>query len=352
MLRELLLTTSDYEAWQKYLPASRSVFGSVGYARACEEFRKSSPRLYVVASDKASICYPLLLRSTQDLPFQATTSARWDSTTPDFTGPLLVEADTRIVGCFPSLCAALFRSEGIVAEFAHLYPWTSMRAVLDQNACFYNNDIIWVDLTSSVDELWRNQLQHCCRKNITRSVQEGVRVFSGSSDELIREFLRIYSDTMRSRQALTRYYFSYGFFCALRDELPENSRFVFAEYRNQIIAATLYLHDNMDVFSFLGGADNSFQMVRPTNAVIWDTIQWARDAGKKRLILGGGYKPDDGIFRFKATFSRLRQAFYIYRRVHLEQDYALLERQCLEHYRVGKLAAAYFPSYRQTPHQA
>jgi lipid II:glycine glycyltransferase (peptidoglycan interpeptide bridge formation enzyme) len=221
--------------------------------------------------------------------------------------------------------------------------------MLDQNACSYSRDVVWLDLTLSPDDLWSNHFQHSCRKNIARSAREGVRVFTGSSDEHIGEFVRIYNDTMRSRRALPQYYFPHGFFCALRDELPESARFVFAEYRDQIIAATLYLHDEADVFSYLGGADAGFQLARPTNAVIWDTVQWAQRAGKKRLILGGGYAPGDGIFRFKATFSRLRQAFYIYSRVHLEQEYALLERQCCEYFRVGKLAGSYFPTYRQTP---
>jgi hypothetical protein len=157
---------------------------------------------------------------------------------------------------------------------------------------------------------------------------------------------------MRRNHAQDAYYFPFGFFRTLAEELPENARFVFAEYADQIVAATLYLHDETDVFSFLGGADAGFQSVRPTNAVIWNTIQWAREAGKKRLILGGGYRPDDGIFQFKASFSRLRQPFYIYRRVHLDQDYALLERQCREYYRVAELPPGYFPSYRQTPQQA
>jgi hypothetical protein len=304
-----------------------------------------------VASNSASVCYPLLLRSTTGLPFETTASIRWDSTTPEFTGPLLAGSDDRVVDAFSSLCHSLFRSEGIVAEFAHLHPWSSARVALDPNACFHDRDIIWLDLTLSADELWRNQFQHCCRKNIARAAREGVRVFTGSSDACIQEFVRIYTDTMRCRQALPRYYFCHAFFCAVRDELPENSRFVFAEYHNEVIAATLYLYDGTDVFSFLGGADTAFQMVRPSNAIIWNTVQWAREAGKKRLILGGGYKPDDGIFRFKSTFSRLRKAFHVYRRVLLEQDYALLERRCREYYRLSQLADDYFPSYRQTPHQ-
>jgi hypothetical protein len=302
-----------------------------------------------VASDDASICYPLLLRSTNDLPFVTDTTARWDSTTPDFTGPLLAGTDDRVRSAFPNLCDALFRSEGIVAEFAHLYPWSTARTVLDLQGFVYNRDIVWVDLCLSFEALWHEQLQDSCRKNINAAARNGVRVFASSAEDNVREFCRIYEGTMRRNHAQDAYYFPFGFFRTLREQLPENARFVFAEYEDQIVAATLYLHDDTDVFSFLGGADASFQFVRPTNAVIWDTIQWARQAGKKRLILGGGYRPDDGIFQFKAGFSRLRQPFHIYRRIHLEQDYALLERQCREYYSVADLPADYFPSYRHTP---
>jgi len=307
--------------------------------------------LYVLASDEATICYPLLLRSIADLPFENSTGTKWDSTTPDFTGPMLTGDDDRVVQAFPSFCKALFRSAGIVAEFAHLHPWSNALALLDPHACFYNREIVWIDLTLGLDQLWHDHFQHSCRKNIARGVREGVRVFSDSSDEHLREFLRIYDGTMQAREALPRYRLPYSYFSALRDELPENAQFVFAEYRNQIIASTLYLHDDTDVFSFLGGADSAFQHLRPSNAVIWHTIRWAREAGKKRLILGGGYKAEDGVFRFKATFSRLRQAFHVYKRVHSERDYARLEQKCREYYGIVDLPPGYFPSYRQTPIQ-
>ena len=349
MLQEHYLTTSDYEMWQKCLPASRSVFGSVGYARICERYRESSPRLYVVASENASICYPLLLRSTKSLPFAAGPSAKWDSTTPDFTGPLLMGTDDCLVEAFPGRRDDLFQSEKIVAEFAHLYPWSNAQAMLDAQGFAYNRDIVWVDLTLSSEELWRKQVRYSTRKQIATSVRSGVRVFASSADEHLHEFQRIYEGTMRRNDAHHSYYFPFNFFCAFREELPENARFVFAEYKDQIVASMLYLFDDTDVFGFLGGSDAAFQSVRPMNAVIWNAIQSTREAGRKRLILGGGYRPGDGILHFKSGFSPLLQPFHIYRRIHMEQDYALLERQCREYYSVADLPADYFPSYRHTP---
>jgi lipid II:glycine glycyltransferase (peptidoglycan interpeptide bridge formation enzyme) len=151
---------------------------------------------------------------------------------------------------------------------------------------------------------------------------------------------------MKRNNALPVYYFCLDFFKAFRDELPDNCKFMMAEYRDKIVAATLYLHDDNDVFSFLGGADAEVQHVRPTNLLIWETIRWANLAGKRRFILGGGYRPNDGILRFKSTFSRFQEPFYVYRKVHMKEEYNLLDRRCREHNALGGEPIGYFPSYR------
>jgi hypothetical protein len=348
MFREHFLSTSDPELWRSYLPASRSVFGSLGYARICEAFRSCSPRLYVLERGNAVVCYPLTLRALAELPFRVETLAKWDSATPDFTGPLLFGDDSEIASVFLKQRDARFHNEGIVAEFAHVHPWSQAQQMLGAG-CIYNRDLVWVDVTLDPEELWRNHFDHSCRKNIKRAEKEGVRVFTASEDAHLREFYRIYRLTMEKNNALPGYYFSLEFCRAFQDELPDNARFVMAEYNGHIVAGTLYLHDQNDVFAFLGGADPDFQHVRPTNAVVWETIRWAHRAGKQRLILGGGYRPDDGIFRFKATFSRLRQPFYIYKQIHLRPEYEQFELRCRQHHGLNGEPIGYFPAYRYVP---
>jgi hypothetical protein len=347
-MQERFLTTAEGEAWQRCLPASRSVFGSLGYATICERFRGVSARLHVVESDAGSICHPMLLRPLSGLPFavsaQAMSEAKCDAATPDYTGPL-VQGEGMDVDQWRKLHGECMRREGIVAEFAHLHPWCSGRELLG-DGCSYNRDIVWVDVAVPPDQLYRKHFEHACRKNIQKALREGVKTFVGDSDEHVREFHRIYSGTMQRNNALDRYAFSLDYFRAFRDELPENARFVFAEHNGRILAATLYLHDDTDVYSFLGGADAEFNPLRPTNLVVWDTIGWAHGTGKKRLVLGGGYGVDDGIFRFKATFSPLRQPFYLYKKIHLAREYALLDQQAREHNGLKDEDVGYFPSYR------
>jgi hypothetical protein len=345
MLREHFLTIADQDAWQKYLPARRSVFGSLGYARFCQSFRGCSPRLYVIESDNGAIAYPLLFRSLGNLPFRVGTKAKWDATTPNFTGPLISGSESGLAAAFPDLRNALFQGEGVVAEFAHLHPWSQARTLL-REGCDYDRDIVWVDTTLSPEDLWRTHVEHACRKKIKQSEREGVKIITASRDDHIREFYRVYRHTMERNQAEASYYLSYEIFRGFREELPENARFVLAEYRDQIVAITLCLHDDNDAFALYGGADAAFHHVRPTNAVFWALIRWAHETGKKRFVLGGGNSLNDGIFRFKAGFSRFREPFYIYKRIHLAGDYALLEQQHRSYGNLNGDPIRYFPSYR------
>jgi lipid II:glycine glycyltransferase (peptidoglycan interpeptide bridge formation enzyme) len=246
---------------------------------------------------------------------------------------------------FHDLHGDFARQQGIIAEFAHVHPWSDSRHLL-REGCAYNRDIVWVDVAQSPETLFRNHFEHSARKNINKAQREGVKIFTDCGDDALHEFFRIYSGTMRRNQALDRYAFSLQFFRRIRDSLTENARFVFARYGGRIVAATLYMYDDDDVFSFLGGADAEFNSVRPTNLVVWDTIQWAHATGRKRLILGAGFRPNDGIFQFKATFSPLRQPFYVYKRIHRQEDFARLDRRSREYNGIGDEHVDYFPSYR------
>jgi len=349
VLQEKCFTTSEEVEWRRLLPASRSVFGSVEYARICERFRGSVARLYVLKSDTASICHPMLLRPVSDLPFVAEVEGQWDSTTPDFTGPLVQGSDSNLMARFRDCHSAFTRSQGIIAEFAHLHPWSDGLNMLRED-CTYNRDIIWIDVAESPDILFRDHFEHSCRKNINKAQREGVSIFTEASDDALQEFYRIYSGTMQRNQALEKYSFPLEFFKQIRDDFPENARFVFAEHGGKIIAATLYMYDDKDVFSFLGGADSEFNHLRPTNMVVWNTVIWAHSTGRKRLVLGAGFRPNDGIFQFKATFSSLRQPFYVYKQVHRQKDYTLLEQRCREYNNMGDVNVDYFPSYRYVAH--
>jgi serine/alanine adding enzyme len=289
------------------------------------------------------------MRSLQDLPFVPESSRGWyDTISPEYTGPW-AEGFSTLPGVFQAQFALLCRQEKLVAEFAHLHPWNWCTACAEPSAVSFDREIVYLDLTLSEDQLWHESYTYACRKNIARTQKENVRVFTASTAEHVREFYRIYTHTMDRNNALEHYYFPLDYFQAFFEQMPQHARFVLAEWRDQIVAATLYLHDDVDVYSYLGGADQTFQQIRPTNAVVYDTIRWAQQQGKRRLILGGGYKPDDGIFRFKASFSPLRARFHVYRQIHLPDEYHALCIAWEKYHGMPIPETGYFPAYRSIP---
>ena len=346
-----VLTTDQEQAWRLASPGTQSVFASLDYATIVEEHSGHEARLFVWCSDEVKVVYPFSVRSVKNLPFSETTTLHGaDIKSPEYTGPLTHgEATDETDIAFRKDFAAYCQEAGIVAEFAHLHPWRWRPGLLSVADVALDREIVYVDLTWSEETLWQESFTYACRKNINRGRREGVRVFRATTPDHVREFYRIYIHTMDRRGAQKRYYFPLDYFMAFFEHMPDQASFFLAEYQDQVVAATLYLHDDTDVFSYLGGADHAFQHVRPTNMIVYEAIRWARQQGKKRLILGGGYEPNDGIFRFKASFSPLRAQFFVYRHVHLPEVYDHLCRAWADYYQVDLPIAEvsdFFPAYR------
>ena len=339
-----ILDTGAEHAWRQLLPASTSVFGSVEFARIQEQHNSRVGRLIVVETNNGSVSYPVLLRPLSELPFSASCAAAlYDSVTPEYTGPFNLSAQ-EAQGWSAAVHDA-FGELGVVSEFMHLHPWNRCHKMLVAGTVRLNREIVWVDTTLGEEQLWQEHYNHACRKNLNRAAKENVRTFEAKSVGDIREFHRIYCGTMDRNGALSSYYLPVEYFISIFEQLGVHSRFILAEWRDQVVAAVLYLHDRDNVYSYLGGADYNFQEARPTNAVVQDMIRWARENGKRRLILGGGYRPDDGIFRFKASFSCLRANFYTFQRIHLTGAYRALVEQRRAYYQ-AESNESYFPVYR------
>jgi hypothetical protein len=321
------LTTADEAEWREALPAARSAFGCVEFARIRERHEEGESRLLVLGD----IAYPLLARSLADLGAEG----RIDVSSPPFTGPLGSDD--------PGPLARAQAAAGVVCLFAHLHPFSGSPELA--GVAEPDREIVWVDLSLDPERLWSESYSHACRKNVKRARREGVTVRAAETEADIAEFHRIYTHTMERNEAREGYFLGLDLFQEIFATMPANARFALAEHEGTVVAATLYMHDDEDVYSYLGGADAAHQAVRPTNALVDETVRWAREAGKRRLILGGGYRPGDGIFRFKASFSPQRATFRVARRVHDEAEYARLTDDWKREHDASS-EPGWFPAYR------
>jgi serine/alanine adding enzyme len=345
-----VLFTAQPDRWRSFLPARQSAFGSLEFASIVERHRGEVARLILFRSrdEHVLVVYPLFLRAISELPFGACLpSEAWDAASPEYTGPMALEPITEATGqVFRRLLDQYCQASRIVTEFAHLHPWRASSGTCRHENVHLDREIVYVDLVQSEEDLWQESLTRACRKNINRARSENVRMFAAEKPDHICQFHRVYVHTMDRNRAHARYYYPLQFFMDFFERMSDNARFALAEHDGKIVAGTLFLHDDHDVYSYLGGADQAYQSVRPTNALVYDTICWARDQGKTRLILGGGYEHNDGIFRFKASFSPLRAGFNVCRQIHMPDQYDTLCAEWAAHHEASPEHSDFFPQYR------
>lgn len=346
------LTTADAERWRSVLPAGISAAGSLEYARICERQTGWAGRLFVVENDAPAAAYPYLLRPVGELPFASSLATAWaDTWSTEYRGPLWLN------GGFPAgpetpkfsdLFARHCREQGIIAEFCHLNPWTT-DDLIEPGHIRENREIVYVDLTKTADEIWTRSLSSDARRQTKQGQRAGVRVRRAVSTDDVREFYRLYTHTMERRAALDHYFFPLEYFLGFFETMSANSFFVLAEYEGRVVAGGLFFHDRTELRWHLSAADREFASVRPVNVYLHDTICQALGKGMARMIMGGGYGKDDGVFRFKAGFSPLRARFCTYHRVHDAAAYAAVNRAWSAHHPGRQPADGYFPAYRSKP---
>ena len=154
----------------------------------------------------------------------------------------------------------------------------------------------------SEDELWR-EFEHKVRKNVNRARGSGVTMKIDLAGDSLDSFLAIYTSTMERRNAAGSYYFPRRYFEWIHEKLPGQFAYFYSYAGRAVASAELVLVSAQRVYSFLGGTDAQWFNVRPNELLKLEVMNWARDAGKKEFVIGGGYEPGDGIYRYKLSFA-------------------------------------------------
>ncbi|AXH91737.1 GNAT family N-acetyltransferase [Micromonospora aurantiaca (nom. illeg.)] len=206
------------------------------------------------------------------------------------------------------------------------------------------------DLRTGEEEMWR-EFDHKVRKNVNKARRNGVIVVVDLDGGRLDDFLGIYERTMDRRAAASGYYFPREFFERIVDELPGQFAFFHAVHEGRVVSTELVLVSALNLYSYLGGTDEAAFDLRPNDLLKFEICRWGRAQGRIRFVLGGGYAPDDGIFRYKRAFAPNGLVpFHLGTRVLDEPAYRRLS---TAHRREGSrrdpawsASSDYFPEYR------
>ena len=232
--------------------------------------------------------------------------------------------------------ATLFARLSLFSET--MVPWRGERARSQDNV------VRTLDLDG--EATWMDY-EHKVRKNIKKAERGGLTVEWDLTGARLAEFHAVYLDTMVRREAAAGYHFPLSFFEALLRDLPGEVAFVHAMLNGEVASTELVLVGATHTYSFLGGTVAEAFALRPNDLLKHAIIDWSRAQGKQAFVLGGGYAPDDGIFRYKKAFAPEGVVpFYVGRRTYDEARAAELvaRRRAAE---PGWLPAeGFFPEYR------
>jgi hypothetical protein len=341
----------ELAAWQALWSASpyREPFAHAAYVALGARSGERALCLAWREPDGATIMYPLLLRDIAAAPGE---SPLRDVVSPyGYGGPYAWRGGRR-----PAVAARFWEEfdrwaarERVVSEFVRFSLFDEQLAPHPGEHEERLRNVVR-SLALDDDDLARD-VEHKVRKNVRRAQAAGLRVEIDPAGERLDDFVRIYDGTMDRRAAAGSFYFGRDYFARLGAELGAAKAYVHVLHEERVVSTELVLLSSDHAYSFLGGTEAEAFPLRPNDLLKWELIRWARDTGRSAYVLGGGPRPDDGIFRYKAAFAPNGLVpFRVGRRVLDPEAYARLEaerdlaRSDQERARVA--ADRPFPSYR------
>lgn len=287
--------TSWLSLWERY---GREPFAHPDYAAAfCGPRERAC--CAVVATPHGEAVIPLILREVDgDVPRRGLR----DAASPYGYGGPFGGSAAAVSHAWAAL-ADWMADENVVSMFGRLsldapLPASPSPAVTVRS----DADNVVVDLTRTADDQWRHY-EHKVRKNVNKALRAGLVAQVTERFTDLSEFAALYAATMERRGAAQWYRFDLDFFSRLTERLAGS--FVAAEVRDGegvLVSAELVLVSDRYLYSFLGGTLPSAFPHAPNDLLKHEVINAGRDSGRSGYVLGGGYVPNDGIFRYKRSF--------------------------------------------------
>jgi len=329
--------------WNEALRAlGHDVYDLPEYVALCGKHENAAPVAFYASEGTQYCLIPLLQRS---LPPQLGAPASWsDAVSPYGYSSALFSGDAewapRAVGALVRACV----ERDIISVFVRLHPLlaTPVAALDGAGVRVQHGNTVHVDLTLP-EQVLHAQLRENHRRNIGRLHAQNFRVVV---DEwaFFDRFMHIYWDNMHRLGADPYYLFPADYFRDLRQALGSRLHLLSVIAPDcSVTAAGLITETNGIAQYHLSGTAQEHQRRAPSKLMLERAIIWAKMAGNRVLHLGGGVGArEDGLYKFKVGFSRLRSPFHTWRVICDPKRYSQLAEAA------GAFdAPAFFPAYRR-----
>jgi len=206
------------------------------------------------------------------------------------------------------------RREEIRHEYCTLHPllYKSQLEILQKAPMLPRQvkDAVYIDLTKPYDlrETHRQVLGYARDNSVSVSVVANDSVNLG-------EFAALYTDHMERKSAADHWRFPRQYFPVMAACLGDMMSMLFAYIGNDLQGGCVLLHSGTTAYYHYAASIAAPKSVGINHSMVMAAAEWAKAAGYSKLFLGGGIRPDDGLFLFKSGFSKDRAPVYQYETV-------------------------------------
>ncbi len=255
---------------------------------------------------------PLLRRNIQD--------DLWDAASPYGYAGIYAEPNLTVVDRSRIEVEALdwLKRSGCVAIFLRRSPLVAQGTLPTQcERVVSEHSVQCVDVQRPEASLW-DLMEGRSRTAVRKAQKLGLfgKVISADDEQLnafrsrLARFKELYDETMARVGAASAYHFPEAYYESLGVNLPHALKM--AEVRTEsgdLVAAALVLHHGENSHYHLSGSVPEFARMGVNNLLVWEIMRDSHRSGARTLMLGGGLRGEDALYRFKKSFGGEKQNY-------------------------------------------
>ena len=270
--------------------------------------------------------YPFLLNSVNILGYELDKEYFDIQGAYGYNGALYSSCSTKFSDDFSQSILNFCKENNVIVEFTRFNPIIKNHDFSKYLSVERMNNNIIVDLTNTEIDMWESSYEHSVRKNVRKAYRNELttKIYKSNQipDSWIKEFKKIYFATLIRNTADNYYYFNDEYFFNITQNVKGYGTFFFILKENKPISCEFVTHNNKYAYSFLGGTLAEYFPYRPNDLLKHEIILYLKDIGVKYFCLGGGTSENDGIYKYKKSFSKNGHVyFYIGKKIHNQEIY-------------------------------
>ncbi|MEQ9064809.1 MAG: GNAT family N-acetyltransferase [Vicingaceae bacterium] len=311
------LETSDKITWTDFLYKIQfhDIYYTPEYLRICELNNEGKGKCIIFQEEEKVVVYPFLLNQLDNSYSDIQSAYGY--------GGLLTNSHCQdFINSFIDAFNFWCESNHVIAEFVRFHPILNNAEILkDKMDVEFNRETVYLELDLDLDRIWLN-FSSKCRNSIRKAINNGFSVERmRPTNENILSFYSLYTETMKVLNAHQYYFFSASYFRNLFFSLKGKIKLYGIYEKDELISAAIFLYSGKIVNYHLSARKASRNLAGLTNLILYTAIMEAKKDDYAIFHLGGGNRNNDGLHKFKLSFSKLTGRFFIGKKVHNENKY-------------------------------